>query len=48
MLESLIEGDTACKGIFMNTLPEHSGFLRDVFITLIDKSDPSCPTKRED
>ena len=30
------------------TLPEHSGFLRDVFITLIDKSDPSCPTKRED
>ena len=30
------------------TLPGHSGFLGDVFITLIDKSGPSCPTKRED
>ena len=30
------------------TLPGHSGFLHDVSITLIDKTDPSCPTKRED
>ena len=30
------------------TLPGHSRFLHDVFITLIDKTDPSCPTKRVD
>ena len=30
------------------TLPEQSGFLHDVSVTLIDKTDPSCPTKRED
>ena len=30
------------------TLPGHSGFLHDVSVTLIDKTDPSCPTKRED
>ena len=30
------------------TLPEHSGFLHDVSIILIDKTDPSCPTKRDD
>ena len=30
------------------TLPGTSGFLHDVSITLIDKTDPSCPTKRED
>ena len=30
------------------TLPGHSGFLHDVSITLIDKTDPSCPTKSED
>ena len=30
------------------TLPGHYGFLHDVSITLIDKTDPSCPTKRED
>ena len=29
-------------------LPRHSGFLHDVSITLIKKTDPSCPTKRED
>ena len=29
-------------------LPGHSGFLEDVIITLIDKTDPTCPTKRED
>ena len=30
------------------TLPGHSSFLHDVSITLIDKTDPSYPTKRED
>ena len=30
------------------TLPGHSGFLHDVSIALIDKTDSSCPTKRED
>ena len=29
------------------TLSGHSGFLY-VSITMIDKTDPSCPTKRED
>ena len=29
------------------TLPGHSSF-HDVSITLIDKTDPSCTTKRED
>ena len=28
-------------------LPGHSGFLHDVSITLIDKTDLSCPNKRE-
>ena len=31
-----------------STLPGHSGFLHHVAITLIDKIDPSCTTKRED
>ena len=30
------------------TLTVHSGFLHDVSIILIDKADPSCPTKGED
>ena len=30
------------------TLPGHSGFLHDVPITLIDKTNPSCFTRRED
>ena len=29
-------------------LPDHSGFLNDVSVTLIDKTDPTDPTKRED
>ena len=29
------------------TVPGHSGFLNDVSIILIHKTDPSCPTKRE-
>ena len=30
------------------TLPEHSGFLHNVSITLIDKTNHGCPTKYED
>ena len=29
-------------------LPGHSGFLNDVSVTLIDKTDPKDPTKQED
>ena len=29
-------------------LPGHSGFLNNVSVTLIDKTDPKDPTKRED
>ena len=29
-------------------LSGHSVFLCDVSITMIEKTDPSCPTKRED
>ena len=39
-------GSTAGKGIYINTLCYlgHSGFLCNVYITLIDKTDPSCPS----
>ena len=49
MLESLIGENIGCYGIYLFeyfTLPGHSGFLHDESITLIDKTDPSCPTKR--
>ena len=29
-------------------LPGHTGFLKDTNVTLIDKTDPRAPTKRED
>ena len=29
-------------------LPGHTGILQDTFVTLIDKTDPSAPTNRED
>ena len=29
-------------------LPGHSGFLNDVSVILIDKTDPKDPTKRQD
>ena len=29
-------------------LPGHAGFLQDTYVTLIDKTDPRSPTKRED
>ena len=29
-------------------LPGHTGFLQDTYVTLIDKTDPRAPTKRED
>ena len=47
MRESLIEGNTECKGIYMNTLRYHVTALHDVSITMIDKTDPSSPVKRE-
>ena len=28
-------------------LPGHTGFLQDTYVTLIDKTDPRAPTKRE-
>ena len=49
MLESTIEGNTACKGVCMNTflLSGDPGFLHNVSITLVDKTDPSCLTKSQ-
>ena len=47
-MESMIEGNCACKVICMNTflLSGHCGFLHhNVSITLVDKTDPSCLTK---
>ena len=29
-------------------LPGQTGFLQDTYVTLIDKTDPRAPTKRED
>ena len=29
-------------------LPRHTAFLQDTFVTLIDKTNPRAPTKRED
>ena len=29
-------------------LPGHTGFLQNIYVTLIDKTDPRAPTKRED
>ena len=48
MLESLIEGNTACKNICMNTLHyQDTPVFLMMCVTLTDKTDPSCPTKRE-
>ena len=50
MLGSLTEEKTACKGICMNTshYQDVPVFFMVCLSTLIDKSDPSCPTKHED
>ena len=49
MLESLIEENTAYKNICMNTLHyQDTSVFFMMSVTLIDKTDPSCPTKRED
>ena len=49
MQESLIEGNAACKSICMNTLHyQDSPVSFMMSVTLIDKTDPSFPTKRED
>ena len=39
----------ACRNIFSVTfsMAAHDGFLNDVFITFIDKTDPSDPLRRE-
>ena len=29
-------------------LPGHTGFLQDIYVTRMDKTDPRAPTKRED
>ena len=34
--------------IYITYIPDHSGFLNDISVTLIDKTDPTDPTKRED
>ena len=36
------------RHLYEQFIPGHSGFLHDVSIRLIDQTDPSCPTKRED
>ena len=50
ILESLIEKSLAYKNIFIDTLVVQvtGGFLNDVSVTLIDKTDESDPKKRED
>ena len=50
ILGNLIEEKTVCKDTFTNIfqLPSHTGLLQDTYVTLIDKSDPRAPTKRED
>ena len=48
-LESLIGKSLAYKNIFINTLVvQATGFLNDVSVTLIDKTDGSDPKKWED
>ena len=41
------EGNSVCKGICFGTLTRHLSFLH-LPVKLIDETDPSCPTKRED
>ena len=50
ILESLIGKSLACKNIFIDTLVVQvtGGFLNDVSVTLIDKTDGSDPKKPED
>ena len=40
----------ACRNIFFSyfSMAGHDGFLNDVFITFIDKTDPTGPLRRED
>ena len=51
MQESLKEENSLCKDTFLYehfNLPDHSGFLNDVSVTLINKTDPTDATKLED
>ena len=42
------EKNATCKDTFMFNLPCHPGFLNDVPVTLINKTDLKDPAKRED
>ena len=47
--ESLKEDNSVCKNTCMSILIYRiTGFLNDISVTLIDKTDPTDPTKRED
>ena len=49
MLESMKEANTMQNHLYEHfDLPGHTGFLKDVTVTLIDKTDPRNPTERED
>ena len=50
ILGNLIEEKTVSKDIFTNIfqLPGQTRFLQETNVTLIDKTDPTAPTKRED
>ena len=46
----LDRGDDCMQGNLYEhfQLPGHTGFWQDTYVTLIDKTDPTAPTKRED
>ena len=49
MIESILVRRAVCKNICLNILTAwDSGFLNNVLITLIDKTDGKSPKKRED
>ena len=49
IIESFMGKSLACKNIFIDfSSPGHSGFLNDISVTLIDKTDGSHPEKWED
>ena len=49
MTENLQEGRLVCKNIFLNILivKGHNGFLHDVSVTLINKTDAKNPIKQD-
>ena len=46
MIESILVRRAVCKSIYLNM--GHNGFLNNISITLIDKTDGKNPKKRED